>query len=158
MKTMAVNHELRLSYPDDFHVMDAEERSKLNFYEEGECECLSSPERHMIISIGWKHLQGLVASLAGAASAAKNMEKCISRPMQQYGYRLAETKDTVLDGEPAKGFCYEYEAQGISMVGESFACKRNKTMYYLNVYYRKEVQEESASFWEEFFTSMRWIR
>lgn len=157
MKTMALNHEVRFSCPDGFHVMDAEERSKLNFYEEGEGECLSDPERHIIISIGWKHLQGL-AALAGAANAAKTMEKAISKPMQQFGYRLVKMKDSVLDGEPVKGFCYEYEAQGISMVGESLACKRNKTMYYLHVYYRKELQEESASVWEDIFASMRWIR
>ena len=158
MKTMAMNHELRFSCPDGFHVMEAEERSRLNFFGDGECECLSDPDRHMIISIGWECLRGLATALNGAANAAKTMEKKICKPMQQYGYRLEKRKDAVLDGEAAKGFCYEYEAQGISMVGESFACRRNKTMYYLHVYYRKALQEESASVWEEILASMRWVR
>ena len=158
MKTMAVNHELRFECPEGFHVMDEEERSKLNFYGEGECECLSDPDRHIIISIGWARLGGLGAALGGAASAAKNMEKKLSKPMQQYGYRLLDMKDAMLDGEAAKGYSYEYETQGIGMAGESYACKRNKTMYYLHVYYRKELQEESLPVWEGIFSSMRWIR
>ena len=78
--------------------------------------------------------------------------------MQQFGYRLLNMKDAMLDGEAAKGYNYEYETQGIGMAGESYACKRNKTMYYLHVYYRKELQEESLPVWEGIFSSMRWIR
>lgn len=157
MKTIAVNHEIRFSSPEGFNLMDAEERSKMNFYGDGEFECLSDPERHMIISIGWEPLRGL-ASLSGAANAAKNMEKRISKSMQPYGFKLTKMNEASLDGEDARGFSYEYNAQGISMMAESYACRRNKTMYYLHVYYRKELQEESVSVWNEIFDSMRWIR
>lgn len=157
MKTMAVNHELRFSCPEGFHEMNAEEKSALSFYGGGEYECFSDPERHMMISIGWETVKGL-AALGGAESAAKTAEKKIARSMQPFGYHLVKTEDTLLDGEAAKGFCYEYEAQGTAMAAQSFACKRNKTMYYLHVYYRKELQEESASVWKEIFDSMRWIR
>lgn len=158
MKTVAVNHELRFSCPDGFYQMDAEERSKLNVIKDGEGESFSNPEQHMLLSIGWARHSGLLTALAGVSGAAKSMEKQISKPMQQYGYRLVTTKDAAIDGEDAKGFRYEYEAQGVQMVGESFICKRNKTMYYLHVYYRKELEEESAAIWEGIFSSMRWIR
>lgn len=157
MEVFAVNQELRFSCPEGFHVMDAKERSKLNFYGDGEFECLTDPERHIIISIGWRQLRGLAERLAGVENAVKTMEKRLRKPMQQFGYRMLNTKDTLLDGETAKGYCYEYEVQEIAMVGESFVCRRNRTMYYLHVYYRKAMQEASAPVWEEIMASMRWI-
>ena len=159
MTVMAVNHELKFSYPEGFHVMDAEERSKLNIVGEGEFECLSDPERHIIFTVGWKRMGGLAAALTGAQGSARAMEKKISEPMQQFGYRLVQRLiNTSLDGEEAFGFSYEYQAQGIDMVGESYACKKNKTMFFVHVYYRKELQEESLPVWQEILSSMRWIR
>ena len=84
MTVMAVNHELKFSYPEGFHVMDAEERSKLNIVGEGEFECLSDPERHIIFTVGWKRMGGLAAALTGAQGSARAMEKKISEPMTTF--------------------------------------------------------------------------
>ena len=154
--TITVNQSLEVSCPEGFHVMDAEERSKISFYGGGECECLSDPDRHMVVCIGWKPLPALAALMLGAADAAKDMEKKVRKPMQPFGYTFLRNEKTSLDGEATHGFAYEYNAQGTAMVGESFACRKSKTMYYLHVYYRKELETESAPVWKEILASMKW--
>ena len=81
------NDTLTISCPEGFHVMDEEERSRLNFYGEGECECLSDPDRHIIISIGWARLNGL-----GAAATQCTSEYCIVESYRdgEALYRLAQ--------------------------------------------------------------------
>ncbi len=157
MMTIDVNHELQITCTEGFHVMEDGERDKLNFYGEGEFECFSDPERHIIICVGWKNLTGLTATLVNAAMTAKSMEKKISRPMRRFGYRKTGTKDILVGGEPASGYCYEYEVQDIAMAGESYACKRGSVMYYLHAYYRKALEEDSVPIWMRIVDSMRWI-
>lgn len=157
MKTMTVNQELQFSCPDSFHVMSAEEQGKLSFLGEGESECYTDPERHILMSIGWKPLGGLASLLIRASDAAHQMEAVVKQPMQQYGYKAEGPKAVILGGEKASGFRYGYEAGNIAMVGESLACKRGKTMYYLHVYYRESLREECASVWDEILSSVRWI-
>ena len=51
---VTLNNTLQVFYPDGFHVMDEAERSKLKSLGGGPVECLSDPERHILISTGWK--------------------------------------------------------------------------------------------------------
>lgn len=156
MMMIEINHELQVTCPESFHVMDDEERSKLNFLGEGEFECLSDPERHIMICIGWKKLTGLTAALVSASMTAGSMEKRIRRPMKRFGYRMTGTKTLRIDGETASGYGYEYEVQDIAMAGESYACKRGSVMYYFHAYYRKALLEDSVPVWERIVDAMRW--
>ncbi len=58
MGEILLNRTLALPLPEGFHVMDEEERSRLRFLEAGECVCLSDPERHLVVTVGWKPLDG----------------------------------------------------------------------------------------------------
>ena len=49
-QTITFNNKLTLSFPDTFHVMSGEDREALTFLAEGPGDCLSDPDRHMIIS------------------------------------------------------------------------------------------------------------
>ncbi|MBR3154478.1 MAG: hypothetical protein IKF10_05695, partial [Lachnospiraceae bacterium] len=64
------NSTLHLSFPDGFHVMDNDERQKLNMLADGPGECLTDPDRHIIISIGWKELGLFPALLVSVKDAA----------------------------------------------------------------------------------------
>jgi len=106
--------KLTLSYPDGFHIMDAGEKEKLNFLGGSTGECLNDPDRHIIISIGYKSAGGL-GFLVSAKDAAKRTEAAIRKPMQAFSYHLNGFDKRSIGGEDAEGFRYEYEAQGISM-------------------------------------------
>ena len=150
------NNTLHLSFPDSFHVMDYDERQKLNKLVDGPGECLADPENHIIISIGWKELGLFPALLVSSKDAADNSQKAISQAMQPYGYRFRETFAEDIDGEKAPGFSYEYEAQGIAMHGETCVVKHNKVLYYLHIYMRRELKEESTKIWKDILATAKW--
>ncbi len=76
------NKAMRISYPGGVHVMDETERGKLHFIGSGSGAALSDPDRHMILSVGWKPVNPLLSMLVGAKDAAVNMEKQIRGPME----------------------------------------------------------------------------
>ena len=152
-----LNNALILSYPDGFHVMDEREREKLIIMGNGPWQGLSDPERHIIITVGWKALGGLSAMLVSAKDAVKSMEAKIEKPMRAFGYRPCGNLSKDVDGERAEGFCYEYEAQGVGMYAESYVLKRDKVFYYLHFYARTELKAGSLDIWNDILTSARWI-
>ena len=150
------NSTLHLSFPDGFHVMDNDERQKLKMLVDGPGECLTDPDRHIIISIGWKELSLFPSLLVSSKDAADNSQKAISQAMQPYGYRFRETFAEDIGGKSAPGFSYEYEAQGISMHGETCVIKHNKVLYYLHIYMRRELKGESTKIWKDILATAKW--
>ena len=145
--SIEINHELRVFYPEGFRMMEQGERAKFNQPYEGPGECLSDPERHILISIGYQQPPKLALMLLNSKDLVKNMEPKIRKPMQPYGYKLLDFCNQAVGGEKAYGFAYEYEAQGIGMYAESYALKKGKTVYYFHFYTRKAFREESAPVW-----------
>lgn len=150
------NNSLHLSFPDGFHVMDYDERKNLKMIEEGPGECLTNPEKHIIISIGWKELSFLPSLLVSARDASDNAQKAIQSAMQPYGFQFRETFTENIGGENASGISYEYEAQNILMHGETYVIKRKKVLYYLHLYFRRDSKEESTKIWKEILSSAKW--
>ena len=72
------NNTLSLTFPDGFHVMNNDKRKKLKMLADGPGECLTDPDRHIIISIGWKELGLFPALLVSVKDAADNSQKAIS--------------------------------------------------------------------------------
>ena len=156
MKTIVLGEKLTLFYPDGFHVMDSAEKIGMQFYGGSSGECLSDPERHILISVGWKCIGAISAFLVNAEDAAKKMEKSIRKPMQDYGYRLDEFTAKSVGGEQAGGFRYKYESRGVAMYGESYVIKYDRKLYYLNFYARRELLEESLDVWDMIVSSAKW--
>ena len=148
--------KLTLPCPDGFHVMDETEQSGIRFFGDSPGRCLSDPERHILISVGRKTLGGLSTLLINAKDAAKRMEASIRKPMLEYGYRLNGFAAKSVGSERAEGFSYEYESQGTGMYGESYVVKRDKALYYLNLYARKEQRPDSLEVWTTILSSAKW--
>ncbi len=53
----------------------------MQFFGGSSGERLSDPERHILISIGWKPIGGISALLIGAKDAARKMEANIQKAM-----------------------------------------------------------------------------
>ena len=154
--TYTFNNSLSLSIPDSFRKLDEAERKKMNMLADGPGMCFSDPDRHIIISIGWKELGLLPSLLVSARDAADNSQKAISQAMQPYGYRFHETFAEDIGGKSAPGFSYEYEAQGISMHGETCVIKHNKVLYYLHIYMRRDLKEDSTKLWKNILATAKW--
>ena len=55
--TLTFRH-LTLARPIDFHGMDQSEWSKMNLLTDGETSGHTDPERHMIVTVGYKQVNG----------------------------------------------------------------------------------------------------
>lgn len=152
---VTLNNTLQVFYPDGFHVMDEAERSKLKSLG-GPVECLSDPERHILISTGWKSVGRLVGMLFGAKDAAKSAEAQVRKAMKGNGYRSNGFFTKEVGGEEARGYCYEYEAEGMVMYGETCVVKRGKELYFLHFYTRTAVKEENLEMWNEMLAAAAW--
>ena len=142
-------HGLSLTWPEGFHVMDETERSKLRFLTVGEGAGLSDPERHMIVTLGHQRAGGFSAALLSTKDLAKNMEKQISKSMAALGCRTESRKQRTIGGKEAHGFRYSYTVQDVGMTGETYVIKDGKEIWYLHVYMRTALLEESLPVWNE---------
>ncbi len=84
---MILNQELSATFPDSFHQMTEEELSKLAFMEQGAGMCMSDPEAHIIITIGWKNIGKFAGFVLNANDIAKNMEKEIGAAFASFSLR-----------------------------------------------------------------------
>ena len=153
---VSLNNTLRVFYPDGFHVLDENERSKFKSLGGGPVECLSDPERHILISTGWKSVGRLIGMLFGAKDAAESAEAQVRKAMKANGYRSNGFFTKQVGGEEARGYSYEYEAEGMVMYGETCVVKHGKELYFLHFYTRAAVKEENLEMWNEMLASAAW--
>ncbi len=153
---MLLNGELEVDFPDGFHELSAEETGKLKLTEAGPGVVLSDPERHIMVSVGWKKIGALAGLLLNEGDLAGKMEKSLESSMAQFGYQAIGKPKKNLGGETAQGICYRYVTQGIGMQGESLVLKHKKTLYYFHYYTRETLAEEDRPVWEQVLGSVRW--
>ncbi len=148
-------HKLELSIPEGFYEMDEDELSRMNFLNNGPCACLSDPERHMLITLGLKQTGRIASALLSTKDIGRNMGKYISRWMKPYAYRKGDDLEREIAGLPSFGLSYHYEVQDVKMYGESYAVKAGKNIYYLNLYAREDLKEDSIALWSRILSSAR---
>ncbi len=158
METVLLNNELNLTYPDSFHVMSKEELSGYNFYSEAPGWCINDPDRHIMVSISWKQVPGLFAKMLKVKDIAKTMEGQMAQVMKAFDYRLDEFISRTPGGKEAEGFRYEYTVQETGMTGVSLAVKVKNTFYYIHIYYRSALRDESIPVMEEILDAAAWTR
>ena len=154
---MLLNKELTIKIPDGFRTLDPAERASMHVIEEGEGVVFSNPDRHILLSIGWKQMGKFTGFLLKEDDIAGKMKQTIQKAMKPYQYHSPEDRNTDLDGESAKGVAYQYTAQEVPMFGESLVVKRNRTLYYFNYYTRQAMVEENRETWEGMLQSVQWV-
>ncbi len=151
---LTVNDVLTLHYQDGFHVMSAEEKRQLTALGEGPAEALKDPDRHVIITLGWKKVSRLISTLFSADDAADAIRKSLRKPMAAFGYHGERELSRTIAGEHAGGIGYEYKTQGIAMYGESYVIKLRNYYYYFHIYTRAEYKDENLQLWNEILDSV----
>ena len=150
------NAELCMELPEGFSMLDEEVKRRMGVSSRDSVEMASDPDRHMLISVGWRSLN-LAARLNGVSDLMKAVEKGISKDMKPFGYEFIKSEAMELDGEKAECLSYEYTADGTEMHGETVVIKRNKLMYNIHLYARKELLKESLELWKEILDGIRWV-
>ena len=140
MSTVNTNldNKLFVECPEGFHLLDDEELAAMTFLDDGSKLCMSEPDKHILISISNKRINGFSSMMLKTSDVAGNMIKQIAQGMKPYGFKQLNTVEKIVAGRKAEGLDYEYEAQGIGMSGESLVLKNGKDLYYFHFYCRKE--------------------
>jgi hypothetical protein len=136
--------------------MSEEEVAQLNVIGRGEGVCLKSEELHIVISMGWKQEGGFFTKLLVGKDLVAPMESCYRKRMKPFGYMKNEDLQRQVAGETARGLRYNYQVNGTGMTGESFVLTRDNTRYYLHVYYRTQLGNESREVWKSILDSAGW--
>ena len=156
MNDLEITDKLHMAYPDTFHVMDEKEKEGFNSLTDDDYVGLSDPESHIIVAVGYKTIPGFSAMLLSSKDIAKNMEKQLSKPMMAYSFARGRFKELEIGGMKANGFDYSYEVQGIVMLGETYVIKKDKTVYFFNMYTRDNMKTKNLSTWENMLKEVKW--
>ncbi len=152
---MILNNELKVTFPETFHVMNEEELKKLRFLAKGDGVVLSDPERHIRISVAWKKIGAFSGLVLTSGDVAKCMRRSIRKAMAAYRFRAEEPVRTELGGKRADGLTFEYEAENVQMVSESLVVKNRRTLYYFHFYTRAEEQSRNRDIWDQVLASVQ---
>jgi hypothetical protein len=113
---------------------------------QGQGICLQDKENHILISVGTKKAN-LAEKFLNGKDLGKAIEAKVAKAMKPFNYKLLQTKETTIDKTQACGFAYEYDANQVHMLGESYVVKKGKYLYYLNLYARSQ---EAFTIWQGF--------
>ena len=155
MEKICLNASLTLAFPDGFRQPDETEMQQLRAIQQGPGVCLRDDERHIIVSLGFRHA-GLLYKLLNGKDLIQNAQSAIAGVMRPYGYRLMGYGSCPLGGKTAQYFQYDYTAKDIDMVGECCAIREGKATYYLHFYVRKGCSEEGFRVWREILAGAQW--
>ena len=156
MELVPLNNELSIQRLEGFRVLDEEERGRLNFMKEGPGICLSDPERHILVSVAYKKIGGFSNLLLNEKDLVKNMEAGIAKAMRPFDFQKAGAVQRTVGGRAAEGFSYTYMAQSVAMYAEALLVRSGKTIFYLYLYAREELKQESIPVWEELLAGAEW--
>lgn len=156
MSTVKINH-LNLFCPEGFSVIPEEEMRGMNMLKEGDGgEMIRDPERHIVISAGWKKHGGLISILVSNEEGIESMEKQIAKAMKANGYVRDTFTSESIGSREAQAVIYRYEVQDIKMSAESMIIKDGDIYYYIHCYYRTNSAEESRKVLKEIFDGSSW--
>lgn len=150
-----IGGDLTVSFPEGFRRMTEGEMKKLNRLEDGPGVFMTSPERHIIVTVGWKKIALLASLLLSAKDIAKNAGGRIARAMKPCGCSEPAYTERTVAGSRAHGFRYAYTAENVPMEAETCILKRGRVVLYFNFYAREALKEESFSVWESVLASVR---
>ena len=155
MKEIIIN-DLILIYPEEFEAVGEEETDQMKFYNDSKGICIKDSNRHMIITVGCKDVNLLANFIFSRKDLVKRTQSDIATAMKNYDFKLIGKIESVADGKEIDGFNYEYIAEDIPMYGEAYVFKKNKTIYYLYLYSRKDCFDNNVAVWKDIINNLRW--
>ena len=157
MKAVILNNELNFAYPDDFEVLSEDEIKEMNFIEKGEGICIRNKDKRILVSIGYKKVNGFASFILNDKDIIKKNEKIVSDAMKVNDYQLDDFLSRNVAGQLCQGFSYDYLVNDIKMHGETVLLKLKNNLYYINSYVRDENKEKTLSIIEDMYNNSKII-
>lgn len=156
MNTKVLNDRLVFAWPEGFEEMSAEDISK-NSTPWGAPEfMIKDTERHIIVSAGYKRINGFSAMMLSEKDAADQIKSELTKAMRNMDVHFDEAVNEKIGDQDSAGWRYGYTVQGIDMGAESIVFKDGKDLYYLHFYYRQALKAESLNVIAEMLKESSW--
>ncbi len=151
-----INDDLILYYDDDFRLMGEEETGQMNVDGDSTSICIRNNEKHMIVAVGSKKINGFSNLVLNNKDLAKLTQENISRAMRPYSYEKTADLLEYADGQEMRGFAYDYVAEKVPMYGEAYVTKKDRKIYYLYLYVRQECKGNGIAIWKKMIGDLKW--
>ena len=155
MKTTVEVGQMILSCPEGFREMDEEEKDAVTMTG-GTGVCLTFPDRHIVMTAGYKEINFFSAAILSLKDIMKGTENDIRRMMKPYEYRSEKNSLKDIGPVEAAEIPYTYTARDTKMYGCTYIFKMKRTLYYLHWYTREALREENSTVLKEVLDSIRW--
>ena len=141
-----------------FKVVEEEDKDAIGMLPGANADVLWDRERHILISLASKTINGFSAALLSAKDIAKNDEGYLREIMDRFGYQLIGFTEIPVGSKMAQGFEYNYTAKGdVPMRGITSVVKDGKTLTYIHIYFRTAERSESLACVRDIFDNAKWI-
>ncbi len=147
--------KMKISCTAGFRVMSDEEIEKLNASEKPQL-CLKDDEKHIIVTLGCKEVNGFASMILNEKDLAKQTEKELRKPFEAFGYRFDSFVSQNVAGQKAEGYLYDYDVQDTEMSGKTLCLKRDRIFYYIYAYFRRAGKEESLKAFDGLLETAVW--
>ena len=156
MKSTRIDDVMILSYPVSFLEMTEREMAEKQFLNDGKGLCISDPDSHILVSVGYQQVNGFAAMMLSGKDIITRDEKIIAKRMESLGYCREGFVKKDVSGKKADGMCYTYKKDDVVMYAESLVIKNGRTLCYLHYYTRNELKENNVRIWESILSRIQW--
>ena len=147
--TEIINQEISIGVPDGFHIMSAEELTKVYVTSDPKRWGIWDQDRHVIITVLWQDLNALTAMLADIDAAAVRNEQMTKKGYEGHGYALEGFRDAQISGHHARGYSFTYDIQDVHQHVATLLFKAGKRIYSINCIGRNENCEADQKLFED---------
>ena len=147
MKSVSVNSEVTISYPDSFGLMDSEEMKKIFLEDAKDRWAVWDREKHAVLCVNWQHYGALKILLADIKAVALRNQMIAAEKYKErdYNYKFDRYLERKIAGKKSRGYCFEYDQNGEHRYGRIYLFKHGTAIYAVACFskepYEKEFEE-----------------
>ena len=157
MKEAIINNELRLSYPDDFELMDDSKLREAYQNDDTDRWAVRNTDKHIMIAVLWQKSSILLAALADLEGVARKNEQLMKRGLERYGYKCNGFFSDKVCGQDAQGYSYEYVNHEKEQHAKTLLFRAGGNIYGVTCYTRDESDDEAAERFSSLLESIQVI-
>ncbi len=156
--TEIINNEISIGVPDGFHIMSAEELTKVYISSDPKRWGIWDNDRHVIITVLWQDLNAFTSMLADIDATAVKNEQLTRKGYEGHDYAMEGFHGAQICGSHARGYSFTYRIQDITQHVSTLLFKVNKRIYSINCIGRNENREQDHELFEEVLKSVSFVK
>ena len=136
MQSTMLNGHFEVSYPNGFHVLDAEEQQRVFLQETPDRWAIRDEKLHILFTVQWHRSNAMLVKVASAKDQAKRIGKAARKAYAKQGFSGGEPFRTEFCGQSTWGVRFQHQVDGVVQDVEAVVAKHEDCMYMAYTYRR----------------------